>query len=77
MEVGEGNDSTIKNHLDHKYLTEFERVEIRKYKDIYYIGHKAHLRKVAVPPRSTRRASATRRRTTSRSSATTSPTASK
>lgn len=44
--MGEGNESTIKNYLDHKYLTELERVEIKKYKDIYYIGHKAHLRKV-------------------------------
>ena len=66
MELGESNDSAIKNHLDHKYLTDFERVEIKKYKDIYYIGHKAHLRKVLPRPRSTRRASATRRRTTSR-----------
>lgn len=46
MDVGDSNDSAIKNHLDHKYLTDFEKLEIRKYKDIYYIGHKAHLRKV-------------------------------
>lgn len=66
MELGEGNESTIKNHLDHKYLTDFERVEIKKYKDIYYIGHKAHLRKVALLPCSTRRAFVIRRRITSR-----------
>jgi hypothetical protein len=46
MHVSDANESTIKNHLDEKYLTEFERVEIKKYKDVYYIGHKAHLRKV-------------------------------
>jgi hypothetical protein len=50
MNVADHNDSAIKNHLDPKYLTELEKTEIKKYKDVYYIGHKAHLRKVAGPP---------------------------
>jgi hypothetical protein len=66
MDLGDNNDSTIKNHLDHKYLTDFEKVEIKKYKDIYYIGHKAHLRKVVDFRLSTNKVSATRRTTISR-----------
>lgn len=27
------------------YLTEYEKEEIKSYKDVYYIGHKAYLRK--------------------------------
>jgi len=46
MNPSDSNDSIMKNPLDTKYLTEFERNEIKKYKDVYYIGHKAHLRKV-------------------------------
>lgn len=27
------------------YLTEYEKEEIKNYKDVFYIGHKAYLRK--------------------------------
>jgi hypothetical protein len=64
--VGEGNDSAIKNHLDSKYLTELEKIEIKKYKDIYYIGHKAHMRKVLMPLSSIKRVLETKTITTSR-----------
>ena len=77
MNVGETNDSIIKNQLDAKYLTEFERGEIKKYKDVYYVGHKAHLRKVSRGARSTKTASGTRNTTTESSLATISATDSK
>ena len=37
------------NHLDEKYLTDFEKEEIKKFKNIFYIGHKAYQRKVQLP----------------------------
>ncbi len=39
-------------------------MEIKKYKDIYYIGHKAHLRKVQAVLCSIRTALETKRKTT-------------
>lgn len=63
MNPSDSNDSIMRNPLDPKYLTEFERTEIKKYKDVYYIGHKAHLRKVKRKPGSTKTTFETRKTT--------------
>lgn len=34
------------DHLDPKYLTDYEKEEIKLFKSVYYIGHKAFQRKV-------------------------------
>lgn len=35
------------DHMDPKYLTDYESEEIKKFKHVFYIGHKAHQRKVS------------------------------
>lgn len=66
MNPSDSNDSIMRNPLDVKYLTDFEKAEIKKYKDVYYIGHKAHLRKVKRKPDSTKIIFETRKITTKR-----------